>query len=194
MRFGLSFLSAKPKPSFSQPLITDPVFMVPDLSGSSLPVPLSPDPCWTGFPELATVYSRCGLTGADQKVRATFLDMLSMALHMWPGVEFVICTGQVRCLLLFSLVSTIIPSPFEPFLVASHSVLMCGVISSHLQNFVLLHVECQEVLLVQFSHFSRFLWIQALIFSMSTTPFNEVSWANLLRVQSICCIGSWWRC
>lgn len=68
-----------------------------------------------------------------------------MALHMWPGVEFVICTGQVRCLLLFSLVSTIIPSPFEPFLVASHSVLMHGVISSHLQNFVLFHVECQEL-------------------------------------------------
>lgn len=76
---------------------------------------------------------------------ASSLDMLPLALQMWPGVKLAVCTGRVQSWLLFSLVPTITPNPFQSFSVAFQSVLMHGVFSPQLQNFGLLLVERHEV-------------------------------------------------
>lgn len=146
MRSPLSLLFAKPKPSSPQSLVTGPVFMVLDLSGGPLQSLSSFSRSllnWvpTAGHSLFQVWShQCWPEGESD-----FLGNVVQAFQMWPGVKFAVCTGRVRCWLLFSLVSTIIPSPSESFSVASQSVLMHGVVSSQVQNFVLLLVECHEV-------------------------------------------------
>ena len=169
--------------------------MDPDLSGSPLPVPLL----------FLQIPVGLGSHSWPQSIPGVVSPVLTRGGERLP---WICCPWPSKCDLVWSLLyaqskyavgsysARYLPSPQ---VLLSHFQLLPSV-SRCMELFHLSYktlcfslLKAMRFLLAQSSHFSRFLWIQGLTFSMSTTPLNVVSCTNLLRVQSVHRVGSWWR-